>query len=69
MNDRDYLAAHTYVSWQDAENILRNAGNRKPSVDDVIIARARMRYAEADAMLVLRAERAEADSASGDDSN
>ncbi|MCG5531401.1 hypothetical protein LRD18_11130 [Halorhodospira halochloris] len=69
MNDRDYFAAHTYVSWQDAENVLRNAGNRKPSVDDVIAARARMRYAEADAMLALRAESSEGEDSLSDNSS
>ncbi len=56
MDDRDYLAAHTYVSWNEAVEVLRNAGQRHPSIDDVIAARARMRYAEADAMLDLRAQ-------------
>ena len=56
MNDRDYLAAQTHVEWQRAVDVLRDAGNRNPSVDDVLVARARMRYAEADAMLQVRAE-------------
>lgn len=58
MTDRDYFAAHTHVEWQQAIDVLSNAGNRNPSVDDVLVARARMRYAEADAMLQVRAETA-----------
>lgn len=58
MDDRDYFAAQTHVEWQRAVDALRDAGNRRPSIDDVLIARARMRYAEADAMLQVRAETA-----------
>ncbi len=58
MNDRDYFAAQTHVEWQRAVDVLRNAGNKNPTVDDVLLARARMRYAEADAMMQVREETA-----------
>lgn len=56
MNDRDYFAAQTHVEWQRAVDVLRDAGNKSPTVDDVLLARARMRYAEADAMMQVRTE-------------
>lgn len=54
MDDRDYIAAHTHVPWDEAVEVLRAAGVNNPTVDEVVSARARIRYAEAAAMLALR---------------
>ncbi|MEX2488126.1 MAG: hypothetical protein WD356_01205 [Pseudomonadales bacterium] len=54
MNDRDYIATHTHVPWDHAIDVLRNAGINNPTVDEIVSARARIRYAEAAAMLALR---------------
>ena len=51
---RDYFAAHTQVSWADAVNIAKAAGIRNPDVDDIVTVRARIRLAEAQAMMQLR---------------
>lgn len=54
MDDRDYFAAHTEIPWDRAVEVLRASGVRDPTIDEVLAARARMRYAEADVMLALR---------------
>lgn len=53
---RDFFAAHTHVSWADAVQIAKAAGVREPDVDDIVVVRARIRMAEAQAMMQLREE-------------
>lgn len=51
---RDHFAAHTHIGWEEAWQVLRQSGVSSPTVEEVVATRARIRYAEADAMLALR---------------
>lgn len=51
MSMRDYFAATIDIPWDHVKAVLVDQGNRSPTIQDVINARAMFRYREADAML------------------
>lgn len=56
MTLRDYFATLADVTWSKAFDAAWNALDREPTVIEVLHARAKLRYLDADAMLKARDE-------------
>lgn len=54
MTLRDYAAIHSDVPWNAVIETLRMQGNSKPTIREIVEYRAKVKYAEADAMIAAR---------------
>lgn len=54
MSLRDYAAIHSDVPWGAVIETLRLLGNSKPTIGEIVEYRAKVKYAEADAMIAAR---------------
>ena len=54
MTLRDYFAAKADIPWVEARQLASNRKGGKPHYDEVLRARAFLKFAEADAMLKAR---------------
>lgn len=56
MSLRDYFAIHADVPWNAAIETLKLRGNDYPTIHELAEYRAKLKYAEADAMLAERSK-------------